>query len=518
MEKELSRRSLIKKSIRYGAAIGGAALLGSAAYALLKRNDIDELYGPYPPGAEKLKVSIVDPNAPRPNIIFIMCDDLGYGDIGCYGNRVIRTPNIDGLARAGSRFTEYYACNAVCAPSRAGLLTGRYPFRTGVIGNPYPKDEPRTRVVARRIGSILKGFGVLDLREDYVARGLSAHELTIAEALKAAGYRTGMIGKWHLGDYSRQPEFNPRRHGFDEYFGVPHSNDMIPCPLYRNERELEADIGENQARLTGLYTREALRFIDESGKGPFFLYLAHTFPHQPLYASERFLKKSRAGLFGDAVEEIDSSVGEILALLRRKGIEGNTLVFFTSDNGPWYEGSAGNLRGRKGQSYEGGFRAPFIARWPGRIPACRVDDTPLINLDIFPTLLHLAGVGIPDDRIVDGKNIAGLLTGRDTRQPHEAIYFYHYDLLEGVRAGRWKYFEKTNRYVWPIALDTAPIADAMGRKQMGNRWPLLYDLQSDPGESYNVINTHPDIARRLRAMLLAWDREARLNPRGFLKR
>ncbi len=176
------------------------------------------------------------------------------------------------------------------------------------------------------------------------------------------------------------------------------------------------------------------------------------------------------------------------------------------------------MRGRKGQSYEGGFRAPFIARWPGQIPAGRADDTPLINLDIFPTLLHLAGVGAPDDRIIDGKNIAGILTGRDMRRPHEALYFYHYDLLEGVRAGRWKYFEKTNRYVWPIALDTAPIADALGKKQMGNRWPLLYDLESDPGESYNVINTRPDVAERLRAMLLAWDNEAKANPRGFLKR
>lgn len=518
MSEKLSRRELIKKTARIGAIAGGAALLGGGAYPLLSENSIDELYGTYPEGAAKTRLELKNPSAPKPNIVIMYCDDLGYGDIGCNGATAIRTPNIDSLARRGFRATDYYACNAVCAPSRAGLLTGRYPFRTGVIGNTYPKGEPIGRVLARKLGGALIDLGVMDIREKYVARGISDSEITLAEGLKSAGYRTGMIGKWHLGDYSKQPEFNPRKHGFDEYFGVPHSNDMIPCPLFRNEQMLEADIGASEAtqkNLTGLYTREALKFIDESGRNPFFLYFAHTYPHQPLHASERFEKKSRAGLFGDAVEEIDWSVGEILALLRKKGLENNTLFIFTSDNGPWYEGSAGRFRGRKGQSYEGGFRVPFVAAWPAGIPAGSVSSAPIMNLDLYPTLLGLAGVGLPEDRVVDGKDIRGVLTGASRVSPHEAIYFYHYDLLEGVRAGKWKYFDSINRYVWPIALDTAPVPDRLGKKQMGTRWPLLYDLETDPGECYNVINTHPEKAAELKASLNAWKKETEKDPRGF---
>ena len=289
------------------------------------------------------------------------------------------------------RMTDYYACNAVCAPSRAGLLTGRHPFRTGVIGNPYPADSPLLRRIERRIAYIFTPLGSVDLHEEYVAEGLSGKEITVAEALKIAGYRTAMVGKWHLGDYSRQPGFNPVRHGFDQYLGLPHSNDMQPCPLFRNETQIEADIGTDQARLTGMYTKEVLEFIEKSRGQPFFLYFAHTFPHQPLYASEKFSGKSRAGKFGDAVEEIDWSVGEILKALRAQGIEQNTLILFTSDNGPWYEGSPGAFRGRKGQSYEGGFRVPFIAKWPGHIGPGTVSSEPAVNLDIFPTLLSRRG-------------------------------------------------------------------------------------------------------------------------------
>ncbi len=515
METKMTRRELLKKSLKAGALIGGTALLGAGAYSFLRIRTVDELYGPYPDNAANYPLSISNPNAPKPNFIVIYCDDLGYGDLGCYGNTVIRTPNIDGMARSGTKFTDYYACSAVCAPSRAGLLTGRYPFRTGVIGNVYPEGEPYGRVLARKFGSALKALGVIDMREDYTARGISRHEITLAEGLKKAGYRTGMIGKWHLGDYSKQPEFNPLRHGFDSYFGVPHSNDMIPCPLFRNEQKLEDDIGTNQARITGMYTREALKFIDESGSSPFFLYLAHTFPHQPLHASERFLKKSKAGLFGDAVEEIDWSVGQILSRLRQKGLDRNTLIVFTSDNGPWYEGSPGSFRGRKGQSYEGGFRVPFIVKWPGRIPANGTSNVPLMNLDLYPTFFHLAGVEQPRDRVIDGRNVYDVFTGRQRQSPHEAIMFYHYDLLEGIRMGKWKYFESTNRYVWPITLDTASIPNSLGKKQMGRRWPLLYDLENDPGENYNVINTNPEVAARLRAAMKNWERAAQRNPRGF---
>ena len=505
MAKKISRR----KFLGYSAlAAGGLALGGLGFFRLTTSKSTTELYGPYPEGVETKDLPLVDPSAPRPNIVLVYCDDLGYGDLGCFGSRAISTPNIDRLAREGVRLTDFHACNAICAPSRAGLLTGRYPFRTGIIGNTYPKDEPMKRVMARNFGQMLGSLGVLDIREEYIARGLSDREITLAEALKSGGYRTCMVGKWHLGDYSSDVKYNPRRHGFDHYFGVPYSNDMVPFPLYRNETELSPDLGqdEDQAKLTGLYTEEAVRFIEDGGGEPFFLYLAHTFPHQPIFASERFRGKSKGGIFGDAVEEIDWSMGRIRRALERKGVLEDTLVIFTSDNGPWYEGSSSHLRGRKGQSYEGGFRVPFIARWPGRIPEGREVGTLSINLDLFPTILGLAGVGLPEDRIVDGKDILPLLTGESEATPHDAIYYYHYDRLEGLRTERWKYFEKTDRYTWPIAVDTAPIPDALGSKQMGERWPLLYDMKLDPAESYNTIDTYPRKAKELEDKLMEWKR------------
>lgn len=517
MDKNISRREMIKRSVRAGLLFGGVAAAGAAGYKLFRKKPIDELYGSYP-GDPKLKpIKIENASAQKPNVIIIYCDDLGYGDLGCYGNRVIRTPNIDRLAKDGMMFTDYYACNAVCAPSRAGLLTGRHPFRTGIIGNPYPADSPLIRRIERRIAYIFTPLGSVDLHEEYVAAGLSGKEITIAEALKLAGYSTAMLGKWHLGDYSKEPEFNPLRHGFDRYLGLPHSNDMQPCPLFRDETQLEADIGTNQARLTGMYTKEALAFIEKSKESPFFLYFAHTFPHQPLYASEKFSGKSKAGKFGDAVEEIDWSVGKIVKKIKELGIEENTLIVFTSDNGPWYEGSPGVFRGRKGQSNEGGFRVPFIVKWPGHIRPATVSSEPVVNLDIFPTLLSLAGIELPSDRIIDGMNIEGLLSGRNQKSPHDILYFYHYDRLEGIRFGKWKYFRKLNRYVWPVPLDAEALPDAMGKKQLGNRGPLLYDLSVDPGENYNVINTYPDVAEKMRGMIIEWEERVKKNPRGFLE-
>ena len=517
MDEKISRRNLIKRSIRVGLAAGGLAVVGAAGYKLFSGKSIDDLYGPYPDNAKLKPLKLSNPSAPKPNVIIVYCDDLGYGDLGCYGNRVIRTPNIDGLARDGMRFTDYYSCNAVCAPSRAGLLTGRYPFRTGIIGNPYPAENPLLRKIEREIAYQFTPMGSFDQHEDYVAAGIPSKETTIAEALKVAGYRTAMVGKWHLGDYSRDPQFNPLKHGFDQYLGVPHSNDMQPCPLFRNETQLEADIGTNQARLTGMYTREALAFIEKSKGNPFFLYFAHTFPHQPLYASERFAGKSKAGKFGDAVEEIDWSVGEITKKLRELNIEQNTIIFFASDNGPWYEGSPGVHRGRKGQSYEGGFRVPFIVKWPGHIRPGQVSSELAVNLDIFPTLLTLAGIEHPSDRVIDGKSIEGLLSGRETVSPHDIVYFYHYDQLEGVRFGKWKYLRRLNRYVWPVPLDAEYLPSRIGKKQLGDRWPLLYDLSLDPGENYNVIATYPDVARKLDGMIAQWEKTAEKNPRGFLE-
>ncbi len=453
----------------------------------------------------------------QPNVVVIYCDDLGYGDLGCYGSKAISTPNIDKLAQNGVRMTDYYACNAVCAPSRAGLLTGRYPIRSGVIGNIYPDDEPLKRVISREyVGALARSLGSIDVREGEKISGIPEKELLLGEALQSAGYRTGMVGKWHLGDYSLEPSYNPRRNGFDFYFGVPHSNDMLPCPLFRNEEMLEPNIGTDQAKLTGLYTEEAVQFLKESKENPFFLYFAHTFPHQPLYASEKFAGKSKAGKFGDAVEEIDWSVGRIMETLAEMGVDKNTLVIFTSDNGPWFEGSAGPHRGRKGQSYEGGFRVPMIASWPDRIPAATVCSEQMMNIDFYPTVLSLAGVDLPKDRIIDGRNVMGLLTGKETQSPHDALFFYHYDLLEGVRVGNWKYFRRTNRYTWPVPLDAVELPNKLGKDQLGNRWPLLYNLETDPGESYNVIDTYPEIARKLEAVMLKWESETKKNPNGWL--
>lgn len=516
MNEKISRRKFVKKTIYTGLAIGGAAVVGTAGYELFSKRSIDDLYGPYPDRSALKPLEIENTAAPKPNVIVIYCDDLGYNDLGCYGSKAIRTPNIDRLANEGMKFTDYYACNAVCAPSRAGLLTGRYPFRTGVIGNPYPADEPLNERLLKRIGTLLSPMGIVDLHEERVAEGLSDKELTIAQALKTVGYRTAMVGKWHLGDYSKQPQFNPLRHGFDRLLGVPHSNDMTPCPLYRDETELEADIGTNQARITGMYTDFALDFIEKSKDKPFFLYFAHMFPHQPLYASKKFAGKSKAGKFGDAVEEIDWSVGEIIKALHQHNIAQNTLIFFTSDNGPWFEGSAGEFKGRKGQSFEGGFRVPFIANWPGHIKSGSVSSEVVMNMDIFPTVLTLAGIGQPKDRIIDGKNFFGILSGQEKISPHDKVFFYHYDRLEGVRAGQWKYFRKTNRYTWPVPLDAEELPVKLGKKVFGERWPLLYDLSLDPGENYNVINTYPEIAKKMEDILVQWEQQTKKNPRGFL--
>jgi arylsulfatase A len=454
----------------------------------------------------------------RPNVVVILCDDLGYGDIGCYGGRAIRTPAIDRLAREGVRFTDFYACNALCSPSRVGLLTGRYPLRSGVTWPLWPLSETFRRKFVRRLGNGIFGkLGVADMGPESSAEGLGPEEITLPEALKVAGYRTGMVGKWHLGDFSVKPEYNPVRHGFDFFYGLPHSNDMFPCALYRNDEELEADIGTNQARLTGLYTKEAVDFIEEAKDGPFFLYFAHTFPHQPLYASEEFLHKSAGGLYGDTVEEIDASVAEVLKCLERNGLADNTLVIVTSDNGPWFEGSPGGLRGRKGQSYEGGFRVPLIARLPGVIPAGSVSEAAAMNIDLFPTCLALAGLSGPADRVVDGADITELLTGREKEPSHEAFFFYHHDGLEGVRSGKWKYFRNINHYVYPLPVDKedTPIG-RMGRGRLG-RWPLLYDMDNDPDESYNLIDTYPEVGQQMLSVMEAWEKETADNPRGWIR-
>ena len=383
-----------------------------------------------------------------PNIIVIVADDLGYGDLGSYDGRVIRTPNTDALAKAGVRFTDFHASDSVCTPSRAGLLTGRYPARMGLDVPLHPEEMSWTHTFTVALGYLTGKLGLVDLATKGAASGLHQNEITLAEALRIGGYATGMVGKWHLGDFATNPAHNPLEHGFDFYFGVPYSNDMHPLPLSRDREQVLANV-DDQTILTRRYTEEALRFIESSQGGPFFLYFAHTFPHRPLFASDRFRNRSEGGTFGDTVEEIDWSVGELLAALEQHGVADNTLVVFTSDNGPWYQGSPGAFRGRKGQSYEGGHRVPFLARWPRRIAAGTISHELAMNIDLFPTCLALAGLSPPDDRTIDGENILDLLTAQDSASPHESLYFYHQGELEGVRTGEWSYVRSIGDYVWP---------------------------------------------------------------------
>jgi len=464
-------------------------------------------------------MSETSPNQ-RPNIILINCDDLGYGDLQAYGATAIKTPQIDRLAAGGVRFTSFYSCNAVCTPSRFGLLTGRYPQRGGLGWLLLPRRNARLSLgslaengvyaLGWELYKLLAKIGLMDYGKIPTVKGIPANEITIAKALKPAGYHTGMVGKWHLGEFTHYPEYNPVHYGFDFFYGVPHSNDMADFALYRNTECLSPEFSD-LAALTGLYTREALSFIESAGGEPFFLYFAHTYPHQPLHASEAFRGKSAGGRYGDAVEEIDWSVGELVRVLTERGLLENTLIVFTSDNGPWYNGSPGGLRGRKGQSYEGGFRIPMIAHWPARIPPGRVCDEPAMNIDWFPTCLAAAGLDLPADRIIDGRDISGLLSGETDHSPHDCFYFYHNESLEAIRVGKWKYIPKINTMVWPIPLDkkwaSASFTDA----------PWLYNLETDPGESYNLKDDNPDVIAQLQQRFVDWEQHMAQDPGGWKK-
>jgi uncharacterized sulfatase len=404
-----------------------------------------------------------------------MADDLGYGDLGCYGSEAIETPNLDRMAGDGVKLTSFFSSSAVCSPSRAGLLTGRYPARLGFktpLSVYWPSRNPTTPIMnaATQIGP-----------------GLDTRELTSAQLLKTAGYNTCCIGKWHLGDMKR---YRPHHRGFDHYMGVLYSNDMTPLPLYRNDEVIEKS-PVDQNFLTQKYTREALDWIGGNSDRPFFLYLPHTFPHIPLHASPDFRGRSKGGLYGDVVEELDWSVGEVLNALEKNKIADNTLVFFTSDNGPWYQGSPGGRRGRKGEFFDGGQRVPGIARWPGVIPAGSQSNQPSMNIDLFATSLAMAGVPAPADRAIDGKNILPMLKGEED-SPHEALFFYDGDKLEAVRSGPWKYHRKHAGW----ATTYAPMP----------KGPMLFNDEIDQEEAYNLIDLYPDVAKRMESMMKDWEK------------
>lgn len=408
----------------------------------------------------------------RPNFIIIFCDDLGYGDIGCFGSKVHRTPNLDRMAAEGMRFTSFYVSCSVCSPSRASLMTGCYPRRVNMHQDSHGK-------------CVL--FPV-------DGKGLNPKEITIAEILKQRDYATCCIGKWHLGD---QPEFLPTRQGFDHYFGIPYSNDMgvrqrtenPPLPLLRDEEVIEAPAVQDT--LTKRYTEEAIEFISKNKDRPFFLYLPHTMVHDPLNPGKEFRGKSANGLYGDAVEEIDASTGQILNTLKGLGLDENTLVVFTSDNGASdrYGGSNAPLRGYKGTTWEGGMREPAIMWWPQHIPAGRTCNEMAITMDLLPTFAGLAGAKLPTDRTIDGKNIWALMSGRaGDKSPHEAFYYYQIDQLQAVRGGKWKLHLplRPKKRHWGDPIPEAPLA--------------LYDLENDIGEKNNVAQEHPDVVKRLLAL------------------
>lgn len=463
-----------------------------------------------------------------PNIIVILADDLGYGDLSIQGSAAVKTPCIDALASEGVRFTSFYASAAVCSPSRAGLLTGRYPLRSGIITPLQAANDTFMRQATRRAGALMAQMGIVDMAGgSNLVMGLPPSEITIPEALDVAGYRSAAIGKWHLGDFTVLPEYHPFNHGFDHFVGFNMSNDDWPVAFWRGQQEVVEDIGIDQEKYTRLFTEEAVAFIEQSRDGPFFLYLAHKDPHQPFFPSKAFAGKSEGGPYGDAVSELDWSVGEVVNCVKRLGIQDNTLVIVTSDNGPWFEGSPGGLRGRKGQSYEGGFRVPCVAWWPGHIPAGRVVDEPAMNIDFFPTFMKLAGMGLPNDRVIDGADIGPLLTGRGAA-PERALFFAHDYDIEAVRVGPWKYFRTNSHYVWPVPLDKRD--NVAGQLAGGNdyqppgaadtvaalgSWPSLYNVGRDPGEAYNVAKRHPDVVRAMEQRIESWRTNYYENPRGW---
>jgi len=454
MQSEMNRREFIK-ALGFGAA--------SLAFPVLKCRSI----------------FAADSKKKKPNFVIILADDLGYGDLGCYGHPTIRTPNLDRMAVEGQKWTDFYAADSVCTPSRAALLTGRLPVRSGMCND----EEPRVLF-------------------PYSAGGLPQSEITIAEALKPAGYKSACIGKWHLGHL---PQYLPTNNGFDYFFGLPYSNDMdckekrawtveglaeakvdwFNVPLMRNEEIIERPA--EQHTLTKRYTEEAVKFIRQNKDKPFFLYFPHTFPHTPLFASKDFEDKSRRGIYGDVVEELDWSVGQILKTLKGEGVADNTFVVFTSDNGPWlrqerFGGSAGPLRDGKGTTWEGGMREPCIMYWPGKIKPAVINDMGSM-LDLLPTICALTGAKVPTDRVLDGYDLSSVLFGKGS-SPRNVMFYHRGRMLYAVRKGLYKaHFFTRPGYLPKNAESEATKHDP----------PLLYDLGQDPSENFDVAAKHHEI-------------------------
>lgn len=406
----------------------------------------------------------------KPNIVILFADDLGYGDLGVFGNPTIKTPNLDQMAYDGMKLTQFYSTAPICSPSRGALMTGRYPIRTGIhTGVYFPKDS----------------------------LGIPAEEITMAEALKEQGYATACYGKWHLGH--REP-YLPTNNGFDEYLGIPYSNDMWsqrgktfpPLPLIEGTETIEEE--PDQANLTPRYTQRAVDFINQNQENPFFLYVPYTFPHVPLFASDKFRGKSLRGLYGDVIEEIDWSVGEILNALKENGMAENTLVFFTSDNGPWLvkkeeSGTAGLLREGKGTCWEGGMREPSIAWWPGTIEPGQVNYNIGCTMDLYATALDIGGAALPDDRVVDGISLLPVLKG-EKESVRDHFFYYKGSELYAVRKGKWKAHYRTVENMYTKEVDFQE-----------HDPPLLYNLDVDPQEMFNLAEENPEVLAELEKLV-----------------
>ncbi len=497
--------------------------LQGPAHQGLKRSDFDD---------RPFKIEeIVDitPVADKPNIVFILADDLGYGDVGYNMQTVINTQHLDTLASQSVVFTNFYAPASICTPSRIGFLSGRYAIRQGLA---YPFHHVNTSLVMNIGSRVANVLGAVDMRgENNIINGIMSSELIIPELLKLANYKTGVVGKWHLGTISHDKQFHPFNHGFDYFVGLEASNDDWPVAFYDNDEKVLDDIGLNQAHYTQLFTEAAKTFINQNKNEPFFLYLAHKDPHQPFFPSKGFKGKSKGGAYGDAVEEFDHSVGQILHCLDSLGLAENTIVVVTSDNGPWFEGNPCGLRGRKGQVFEGGYRVPFMIRYPKKIKTPYRTDIPAMGIDLLPTLVAQAGVSLPKDRIIDGTNLFELLadTSGNSVASSRPLFFFHDYAFEAVRMGDWKFIETNYSYTWPVPLEHpnyatkgfvptySPPENDTTINRLDN-WPKLYNLKSSPYEAYNLHTRNEEKSQEMHRVLSEFKVEFLDNPRGWIER
>lgn len=433
------------------------------------------------------KISALTPIDDRPNFVLILFDDLGYGDLGITGSKAIATPAIDQLAQQGLTFSHYYAPAPACTPSRAGLLSGRLPLRAGMPQVIMPSASPF---------SIIHKMSGTNLR-------FPTEEITLADVLQASGYATGMIGKWHLGDEA--PSL-PNDMGFQQFFGALYSNDMTPFALYRN-RDIEIQAPADQTRLNEWYTREATQFVSQHRNEPFFLYFAHNFPHIPLYRPDPDKGRSKGGVYGDVVEGLDDVVAEVVASLKQNGVYENTVILITSDNGPWYQGSPGTDRGRKGVTFEGGMHVPMIAHWPQKFKTSKTITGLSMGTDWFPTILDWLNIPLPSDRIIDGKSLTSMLEN-DASSPNEYLYYFAGEKLMAVRDKRFKYHGR-RKYIY--SADGIPFGVPMAKG------PWLFDTNTDDNESYDVSENMPHIDDKLRRVFEDKATEMKNNMRGWIE-